>query len=73
MVVDINSTLVPIVESSIVQGLGKILGTVSIAIGGIFGLYLVLIFLRWKESRDVRRLLSEIREDLKELKNRKKK
>lgn len=67
--VDVNSTLVPIVESPVIQGLGRILGTVSIAIGGIFGLYLVLIFLRWKEARDLKRILYDIRSDIKDMKN----
>jgi hypothetical protein len=67
--VDVNGTIVPIVESPVVQGLSKILGTVSIAIGGIFGLYLVLIFLRWKEARDLKRVLCDIRSDIKDMKN----
>ena len=36
-------------------------------VGGIFGLYLVLIFLRWRESRIVAQILKEIRDDLKQL------
>lgn len=36
-------------------------------VGGIFGLYLVLIFLRWRESRMVAKILKEIRDDLKNL------
>lgn len=36
-------------------------------VGGIFGLYLVLIFLRWRESRMVAQILKEIRDDLKQL------
>ncbi len=66
--VDINSTLEPIIQSPVVEILGKIFGAVSIAIGGIFGLYLILIFLRWKESRDLKRILLDIRKDIKDLK-----
>lgn len=36
-------------------------------VGGIFGLYLILIFLRWRESRMVGQILKEIRDDLKNL------
>lgn len=67
--VDINSTLIPLTESPVVQGLGKVFGAVSVVVGGLFGLYLILIILRWKEARDVKCLLSEIRDDLKSLSN----
>ena len=67
--VDINSTLVPLVESPVVQGLGKIFGTISVIVGGIFGLYLILVFLRWKEARDTKKLLIEIRDEIKDLKS----
>ncbi len=36
-------------------------------VGGIFGLYLILIFLRWRESRMVSNILKEIRDDIKVL------
>ena len=36
-------------------------------VGGIFGLYVILIFLRWKESIAVKKILKEIRDDIKEL------
>jgi hypothetical protein len=35
--------------------------------GGIFGLYLVLVFLRWRESVELKKILKEIRDDIREL------
>ncbi len=32
--------------------------------GGLFGLYLILIFIRWHEARMVGRVLKEIRDDI---------
>ena len=36
-------------------------------VGGIFGLYIILIILRWRESVAVKNILTEIRDDIKEL------
>ena len=36
-------------------------------LGGIFGLYLILVFLRWKESVELKNILKEIRDDIREL------
>ena len=35
--------------------------------GGMFGLYVILIFLRWRESRMVGKILTEIRNDIRQL------
>jgi hypothetical protein len=35
--------------------------------GGIFGLYLILVFLRWRESVELKKILKEIRDDIREL------
>jgi len=64
----LNSTLQPLIQNPVVDLLGKIFGAVSIAVGGIFGLYLILIFLRWKEARDLKKILCDIRADIKDMK-----
>lgn len=67
MVVDINATL-PAALDPLVNTIKFLMNILSVFVGGIFGIYLILIILRWKEARDVRRLLKEMRDDLKELK-----
>ncbi len=65
--VDINATLPPVLDP-LINTIKFLTNMLSVFVGGIFGIYLILIFLRWKEARDIRRLLKEIRNDLKELK-----
>jgi len=36
-------------------------------VGGMFGLYLILVYLKWMESRQVAKILKEIRDDIKQL------
>ena len=67
MVVDINATL-PAALDPLINTIKFLMNILSVFVGGIFGIYLILIILRWKEARDVRRLLKEMRDDLKELK-----
>jgi len=54
--------LTPLFES-----IRAIIASLQWLVGGIFGLYLILIFLRWRESRVVARVLKEIRDDIREL------
>ncbi|MBW3015882.1 hypothetical protein KY330_05660 [Candidatus Woesearchaeota archaeon] len=50
--------------------IGVFVETVKYMVGGIFGLYLILIYLRWKEARNVARLLKDIRHDIRALNRR---
>ena len=45
----------------------SIINSLQWLVGGVFGLYIILIFLRWRESRIVAKILTEIRDDLKKL------
>jgi len=49
------------------EAIRLIIASLQWLVGGIFGLYLVLVFLRWRESRMVAKILKEIRDDLKKL------
>ena len=62
LILEAVPALTPLFETvrSIIQSLQWL-------VGGIFGLYLILIFLRWRESRMVAKILKEIRDDLKQL------
>ena len=45
--------------------LGGFLSYVEALIGGIFGLYLILVVLRWYESRRLVNILKDIKHDIK--------
>lgn len=45
----------------------NVLGFVSLAIGGIFGLYVILIYLRWKEARALRKGMDDIRNEIRSI------
>ncbi|MBN2367764.1 hypothetical protein JXC34_02000 [Candidatus Woesearchaeota archaeon] len=54
--------LMPIFDS-----LHALIQSLQWLVGGMFGLYLILVFLRWRESRMVSSILKEIRDDIREL------
>ena len=62
LILDAVPALAPLFET-----IRLIIQSLQWLVGGIFGLYLVLIFLRWRESRMVAQILKEIRDDLKQL------
>ena len=49
---------------SSVQGL---MATISILVGGVFGIYVVLLILRWREYKMMRKIMTEIKNDLKSI------
>ncbi len=65
-----NETLfietIPIL-SPLIDHIRQIILSLQWMAGGIFGLYLILVFLRWRESRMVGKVLKEIRDDIKHL------
>ena len=59
---DINSTLLIVAEK-----VGVVTSVVKLMMGGVFGIYLILLFLRWKEYRELSGILREIRDDIRHL------
>jgi len=53
--------------SPVFESIHNIIESLQWLVGGMFGLYLILIFLRWREAYMVKKVLSEIRKDLREL------
>ena len=54
--------------SSLIGGvLSGTLGYVEALVGGLFGLYLILVILRWYESRRLVGILKDIRHDIREM------
>ena len=45
----------------------NIVGILYTLVGGVFGLYLILLFMRFKEYRTLRKILTDIRHDLRSL------
>lgn len=60
--VELNSTIFPLLGP-----IGTVVNTVKVLIGGAFGVYLIIIYLRWKEYVLMKRMLGEIRSDIREL------
>ncbi len=51
------------------EGVRYVINLVNVLLGGIFGLYLILVIMRWIEARQLVRLLKEINENIKNLNN----
>ena len=60
--VELNSTVFPLFGP-----IGTLVNTVKVLIGGMFGVYLIILYLRWKEYVVMKRMLGEIRQDIREL------
>lgn len=62
---DINSTVQAL--EPILGPLNQFIGIIQYLVGGIFGLYLILVVLRWYESRRLVRLMKDVRIELEKL------
>jgi hypothetical protein len=67
---EINETValasIPIL-AALVDKIRMFIESVQWLVGGMFGLYLILLFLKWREARMVGKILKEIRDDIKVL------
>jgi hypothetical protein len=59
---DFNLTTLPLFGS-----ISSTVHKLEILIGGVFGIYLIILYLRWKEYRTLQTLLMDIRNDIREL------
>ncbi|RMF05109.1 hypothetical protein D6764_05545 [Candidatus Woesearchaeota archaeon] len=60
-----NSTLNLL--TPVTHGVSWIVGALKVLLGGMFGLYLLLVFLRWKEYKDLKNIMQEMSRDMKEM------
>jgi len=67
---DPNSTLPPVLEG-LAHSLNSVVNIAQVLVGGIFGLYVILIILRWHEARTLKRLMKEVRDELRKLNKKK--
>jgi len=65
----INETLASGV-TPIANIIAPIINMLNILLGGVFGLYLILVILRWKEARTIKKILIEIKDELKTINKR---
>jgi hypothetical protein len=56
-----------ILSAPLLNPIAKIFAVLQGLIGGLFGVYLILVILRWKEYRQQVKILKEIRHELKML------
>ena len=62
----LNETITNIpLLAALIDAIRTLIQSLQWLVGGVFGLYLILIYLRWRESRTVARILREIRDDIK--------
>ncbi len=60
--VELNSTVFPFLGP-----IGSFVNTIKVLIGGVFGIYLIILYLRFREYVVMRRMLTDIRNDIREL------
>ena len=65
MALDINATI-PVLQPMI-NTINYLVNIIQLMVGGIFGIYIILVVLRWRESRKINKILEEIRDDIKAL------
>jgi len=58
---------IPAIAEPVATTISSIFGMISAGIGGLFGLYVILVILRWKEARDLKKLLTSVRDEIKDL------
>ncbi|MBW2972555.1 hypothetical protein KY359_05965 [Candidatus Woesearchaeota archaeon] len=57
--VELNSTIFPFLGP-----IGTFVNTIKVLVGGVFGIYLIILYLRFREYTVMRKMLTEIRQDL---------
>ncbi len=62
---DINTSME--ILGPIIGPLTRFIDIIQYIVGGIFGIYLILVILRWYESRKLVRLMTDVKQELKSL------
>ena len=57
--VEANSTIIPLLGP-----LGSLVNTIRVLVGGVFGIYLIILYLKWREYVVLKKMLTDIRKDL---------
>jgi hypothetical protein len=62
-----NETLIGPIAGAFGSTVGSIIGYIQVAVGGLFGLYLILFFIRLKEVRDMKKFMKHVSEQLEDM------
>ncbi|MAG39277.1 hypothetical protein CMO90_04290 [Candidatus Woesearchaeota archaeon] len=62
----INETM-PVLIQPLVNTISDAVSILKTLVGGMFGIYLLLVFLRWKEAKDLKKLLLDVKQEIKRL------
>lgn len=57
--VELNSTIFPILGP-----IGTFVNTLKVFVGGVFGIYLIILYIRWREYALLRRMYRELKRDI---------
>ena len=61
----VNATMQ--IVDPLVQSVRFLVGFLNIILGGIFGVYLIMAYINWKKSRDIVKLLRDIKSEIKQV------
>jgi hypothetical protein len=57
--VELNSTIFPILGP-----IGTFVNTLKVFVGGVFGIYLIILYIRWREYALLRKMYRELKRDI---------
>lgn len=60
----INSSAVPPALQPLATGLGQLISLLSVFVGGIIGLYILFMFLQWRERAQINKKLRRMQHDI---------
>ena len=60
---------IPQILEPVISVITEAVGIMQILLGGLFGLYLLLVILKWWESRKLVKIMKDIRADVREMKD----
>jgi hypothetical protein len=61
----VNATMQ--IVDPLVQSVRFLINFLNIILGGIFGVYLIMAYINWKKSRDIVKLLRDIKSEIKQV------
>ncbi|MDP2749300.1 MAG: hypothetical protein Q8O89_00530 [Nanoarchaeota archaeon] len=64
----INSSAIPVQLQPLAAGLSQLLSMLSVFVGGIIGLYILFLFLQWRERVMITKQLKQIQHELAQIK-----
>ena len=63
----VNVTQIPPILEPLSNFIIGIMNVLKVLVGGIFGIYVILVFLRWIEYKRMTKILKDIRKEIRDL------